>query len=131
MEPAFKTPPRTIMEVYQNLPEGTLAELIDNVIYMSPSPVYNHQKVLLEITTQLKQRLKVTDRVIIAPFDIYLNETSNAVHPDIVVILNGNKGDLIPTGISMEFLMSLLKFYLQGIRNTTSLKRKNYTSALE
>ena len=34
------------MEVFKNLPEGTLAELIDNVIYMSPTPVTNHQKVL-------------------------------------------------------------------------------------
>ena len=98
MKPVFDTPPRTIMEVYKNLPEGTLAELIDNVIYMSPSPVYNHQEVLLEIATQLKQALSVTGKVITAPFDIYLNETSNAVQPDIVVILNANKGDLIPTG---------------------------------
>src|SRR5688572_20295923 len=98
MKPVFDTPPRTIMEVYKNLPEGTLAELIDNVIYMSPSPVYNHQEVLLEIATQLKQSLKVTGKVIIAPFDIYLNETSNAVQPDIVVILNANKVDIIPTG---------------------------------
>ena len=98
MKPVFDTPPRTIMEVYKNLPEGTLAELIDNVIYMSPSPVYNHQDVLLEITTKLKERLKKSAKVVIAPFDVYLDDRSNAVQPDIVIILDINKGILIPNG---------------------------------
>jgi Uma2 family endonuclease len=94
----FHTPPRTIMEVYKNLPEGTLAELIDNVIYMSPSPVYNHQEVLLEISSQLKEKLKHSGKVTIAPFDVFLNETNNAVQPDIAVILTSNTGVLAPNG---------------------------------
>jgi Uma2 family endonuclease len=98
MKPVFDTPPRTIMEVYKNLPEGTLAELIDNVIYMSPSPVYSHQEVLLEITTKLKRHLKKSGKVVIAPFDVYLDDRSNAVQPDIVIILDINKGTLIPNG---------------------------------
>lgn len=98
MNPAFNIPRKTIMEVYKNLPEGTLAELIDNVIYMSPSPVYNHQEVLLEISTHLKLGTREFAKVIIAPFDIFLNETNNAVQPDIVVILNSNEGKLNPTG---------------------------------
>lgn len=94
----FHTPPRTIMEVYKNLPEGTLAELIDNVIYMSLSPVYNHQEVLLEISSQLKEKLKHSGKVTIAPFDVFLNETNNAVQPDIAVILTSNTGVLVPNG---------------------------------
>lgn len=86
------------MEVYQNLPEGTLAELIDNVIYMSPSPVYHHQAVLLEIALQLKGQLADLGKVAIAPFDIYLNDISNAVQPDIAVILNSNPGALKQNG---------------------------------
>ena len=87
MKPVFQNPRLTIMEVYKNLPEVTLAELIDNVIYTSPSPVYNHQEVLLEISSKLKQHVKESGKVVIAPFDIYLNETSNAVQPDIALIL--------------------------------------------
>jgi len=84
-----------MMEVYKSLPEGTLAEIIDNQIYMSPSPVYNHQEVLIEIASQIRNVLKKSDgRIVIAPFDVYLDETRNAVQPDIVVILNGNKGTL-------------------------------------
>ena len=84
-----------MMEVYKSLPEGTLAEIINNQIYMPPSPVYNHQDVLMEIATQVRAYLKKTDgKVAIAPFDVYLDENSNAVQPDIVIILNGNKGQL-------------------------------------
>lgn len=72
------------------LPEGTQAEIIDNQIYMSPSPVFNHQEVLLEIASQLKLLFKGTGKVAIAPFDVFLDETRNAVQPDIVLILNSN-----------------------------------------
>jgi Uma2 family endonuclease len=88
------------MEVYKNLPEGTLAELIDNVIYMSPSPVTNHQKVLQLIFRRLSEGIEDQGKgeVIIAPFDVYLDESSNAVQPDVVVILNNNAGELNPNG---------------------------------
>jgi Uma2 family endonuclease len=88
------------MEVYKNLPEGTLAELIDNVIYMSPTPVTNHQKVLLTISRRLSEQIDDLGKgqVIIAPFDVYLDETSNAVQPDIVVILKTNKNQPEPKG---------------------------------
>ena len=49
MEEMISRPPRTIMEVYKMLPEGTLAELINGVIYMSPSPVRNHQKIVTRL----------------------------------------------------------------------------------
>lgn len=99
MKPLLETPPRTIMEVYKSLPEGTLAELIDNIIYMSPSPVASHQKILLKIAFQLNQYLEDKGgEVLVAPFDIYLDETSNAVQPDIVVILKENKGRLEKNG---------------------------------
>lgn len=93
-ESQIESPPRTIMEVYKNLPQGTLAELIDNVIYMSPSPVYKHQSVLQSIFRKLSDEVedKSKGKVIIAPFDIYLDEVSNAVQPDITIVLNGTSG---------------------------------------
>lgn len=88
------------MEVYKNLPEGTLAELIDNVIYMSPSPVKNHQQVLQTIFRRLSESIEDSGRgeIIIAPFDVYLDSTSNAVQPDISIILKGNNGYSKPNG---------------------------------
>lgn len=90
MKPLIEIPPRTIMEVYKMLPEGTLAEIIDNQIYMSPSPLFNHQDVLLEVASQLKSYFASTGKVAIAPFDVFLDDDRNAVQPDILVVLNSN-----------------------------------------
>ena len=43
MQETLIHPPRTIMEVFKMLPEGTLAEVIDNTLYMSPTPITIHQ----------------------------------------------------------------------------------------
>jgi Uma2 family endonuclease len=98
MKRLIEMPPRTIMEVYKTLPEGTLAEIIDNQIYMSPSPAFNHQDVLIEIASHLRKFLKGKGIVTIAPFDVFLDEISNAVQPDIVIILDGNPGKLNKKG---------------------------------
>jgi len=91
MTKTIQTPPRTIMEVYKMLPEGTLAELIDNIIYMPPSPSSNHQEISIDLASQIhlfcKQNKK--GKVYAAPIDVYLDETSNAVQPDIIIVLNG------------------------------------------
>jgi Uma2 family endonuclease len=94
MKYEIETPPRTIMEVYKMLPEGTLAELIDNTIYMSPSPVNKHQKILQSLFRKLSEQVEDNRKgeLFIAPFDVYLDEQSNAVQPDIIIVLDENKG---------------------------------------
>lgn len=87
-------PPRTMMEVFDMLPEGTLAELIDNRLYMSPSPIFSHQDVLAEIAFQLRQFLNEKGKVVLAPFDVKLDKERNAVQPDIVVILKNNPNQI-------------------------------------
>lgn len=88
MEEMISRPPRNIMEVYKSLPEGTLAELINGVIYMSPSPVRPHQRIVTMLSARMA--LFVEDNsfgeVYVAPFDVYLDEHSNAVQPDIVFV---------------------------------------------
>lgn len=84
-----QTPPRTSMEVYKMLPEGTHAELIDNILYEPPSPTSNHQSVSMELGSNIHYFLKRSGlgKVYSAPFDVYLDETSNAVQPDLVIVL--------------------------------------------
>ena len=86
------SPPRTIMEVFKMLPEGTLAELINGQIYMSPAPTNRHQRIL-------KALLKVVDdfveknalgEVLISPVDIFFDDHQNAVQPDLVFISHEN-----------------------------------------
>ncbi len=127
MKSLLETPPRTIMEVYKNLPEGTLAELIDNIIYMSPSPVSNHQKTLQTIFRRLSENIDDHDRgdVIVAPFDVYLDETSNAVQPDIVVILKGNSGRLEKNGHFHGVPDLLVEILSPGNKSFDMIKKKD------
>lgn len=92
----IQTPPRTLMEVYKMLPEGTRAELIDNILYMPPSPTSNHQIINTDLVTDINYFLRKNGlgRAISAPMDVYLDETSNAVQPDIIIVLN-NQLDIV------------------------------------
>ena len=85
-------PPRTIMEVYKMLPEGTLAELINGQIFMSPAPTNQHQRILLSIFRKLDVFISKHDLgvIFIAPSDVFLDEMSNAVQPDIYFVSKQN-----------------------------------------
>ena len=97
--PVYTPPPRTILEVYQNLPEGTLAQLINNQICISPAPTNTHQKVLGTIFRQLIDFVEKENLgdVRIAPFDVYLNRR-NVFQPDIIFIANKNADKLKENG---------------------------------
>ena len=76
------------MEVFRSLPEGTLAEVINGNLYMSPSPTTNHQWLILELGSAIKEHLKngLSGKVFISPCDVYLDEHLNAVQPDIFYV---------------------------------------------
>jgi Uma2 family endonuclease len=86
------TPPRTVMEVFRMLPEGTLAEVIENTLYMSPTPSTNHQRLITLLLTQIHKYVSDNSlgEVFPAPLDVFLDEHSNAVHPDILFISKKN-----------------------------------------
>lgn len=82
------------MEVFRMLPEGTRAELINKVIYMSPSPIRKHQEIVGDLFAEVRIHVRQRDlgKVFIAPFDVYLDEESNAVQPDIIFVSKENLG---------------------------------------
>lgn len=92
MQDIVANPPRTMMEVFKMLPEGTLAELIENTLYMSPTPVSNHQRIITKLLVQLSLHADAHQmgEVFTAPFDVYLDDISNAVQPDILFIAKAN-----------------------------------------
>jgi Uma2 family endonuclease len=96
MRQFIKTPPRTIMEVFQMLPEGTLAELINGSIYMSPVPSVSHQRILRELAFALSAFVKQNKmgEILFAPCDVYFDGHANAVQPDIIFISSG-KGNIV------------------------------------
>jgi Uma2 family endonuclease len=85
--------PKTALDVFRMLPEGTLCEVIDNVLYMSPAPRYTHQRLVglffREISLHLNQ--EHTGEAIISPFDVYFENLLSAVQPDILVMMNDNR----------------------------------------
>lgn len=93
--------PRTAMEVFEMLPEGTACEVIDNTLYMSPSPTTNHQELLLDLASEIRAYAKKNNsgRVIISPCDVYLNHGQNVVQPDILFIKKEHESIIQTKGI--------------------------------
>ncbi|MBO9619334.1 MAG: Uma2 family endonuclease [Niabella sp.] len=87
----YQMPPRTAVEVYEMLPEGTLAEVINNVLYMSPAPTFEHQQILGKLFTFLNIYITENDlgECVFSPVDVYLGH-NNVVQPDIVFIAKEN-----------------------------------------
>jgi Uma2 family endonuclease len=84
------TPPRTAKEVFDMLPEGTLAEVIDNNIYMSPPPETAHQRVSIKLSSLLWLFVEEERKLgicITAPAGVHLDE-NNIVEPDIFFVSN-------------------------------------------
>lgn len=85
----YRKPVTTMLEVFESLPEGTLAQLIKNQLFMSPAPSDTHQRVVLEIANKIYNWLKKSKTGLLrtAPYDVYL-DSRNVYQPDIVFISN-------------------------------------------
>jgi Uma2 family endonuclease len=93
--------PRTTMEVFKMLPEGTRCELINGTIYMSPAPTTSHQGTLVALTGQFYIFTTKTKKGLffMSPIDVYLDAKKNAFQPDLVFILNENQEIVREDGI--------------------------------
>lgn len=78
------------MEVFQMLPAGTLAEVIDGSLYMSPAPNTNHQRTLARIYAQLLKQ-SIPGEFFISPYDVYLDENLHVLQPDLTFVASANK----------------------------------------
>ncbi len=75
---------------YAAIPEdGHRYEVVNGVLYMSPSPNVWHQNIVLEIATHLHNAVftRRLGRVFVAPLDVELSY-GNVVQPDVFVLLN-------------------------------------------
>jgi len=129
MELEIHTPPRTIMEVYNMLPENTLAELINGQIFMSPAPNNQHQRILKRIARVLDDFVmeKELGEIFISPSDVYFDATSNAVQPDIYFVSNKNEmivSDTEPNRGVPDLIVEILS--PSNDRHDTLTKKKLY-----
>lgn len=81
-----RTPPR---EVFARLSEGTLAQLIDGEIIMSPAPKTQHQEIVGEIYRRMANFLEAhpLGKVFVSPIDVKMAE-DEIYQPDIVFLSN-------------------------------------------
>lgn len=93
-------PPRTMLEVYKSLPEGTRVQLINDKIIMSPAPLVNHADIIMQILRQLDSFVVKNNigKVYVAPVDVYLND-KNVYQPDIIFISEQSKEIIHEDGI--------------------------------
>jgi len=122
-----QTPPRTLMEVYKMLPEGTRVELIDNILYMPPSPTSIHQMTSTDLVTNINYFLRKNElgRAISAPMDVYLDETSNAVQPDLIVVLNGQLDIIHKNGHIHGVPSILIEILSKGNKDYDLIRKKD------
>lgn len=90
---ALKLP--TIEDIYA-LPEDVHAELIDGQIFYHAAPSTEHQEVVIELATVIRNYIKQNDgncKVYPAPFAVFLQDDKHYVEPDISVICDKDKID--------------------------------------
>jgi len=97
---AIEQVPKTALDVFRMLPEGTLCEVIDNVLYRSLAPKYTHQRLvglMFRIICDQVEKLSLGE-AIISPFDVYFEHLQSAVQPDLLVVLNESRNILKTDG---------------------------------
>ena len=89
---AIEQVPKTALDVFRMLPEGTLCEVIDNVLYMAEPRTYSQQNIVQKIgLTLLKHANKLKlGEVVFLPVDVYFEDLISAVQPDIMYVSNEN-----------------------------------------
>ena len=84
-------PPKSMLEVWETLPEGTLCQLINDKLIMSPAPKDIHQVILFDIAFEIQTFLKRNKigKLRIAPYDVHFSN-QNILQPDLVFIKTDN-----------------------------------------
>jgi Uma2 family endonuclease len=122
--------PSTAVEVYRMLPEGTRCEVIFNELIMSPSPTSAHQLLLSDLHVLIYSFIKENNlgKVILSPFDVYLEDHNSAVQPDLMVLLNANLNKIGKDGLygSPDIVIEILS---QNKAYDTKRKRALYEKA--
>src|SRR5436305_1012985 len=78
---------------YAALPDdGRRYEIVQGVLVMSPAPTPEHQSVVGEIFSYLRERIQLTGRglVYMGPLDVELSER-NVFQPDVLVVLEEHR----------------------------------------
>jgi Uma2 family endonuclease len=85
---ALNAKPRKTVEDFLKLPEGSLAELIDGELLMTPSPRPTHQRIVANILFAMESFLRAHPSVgtlHLSPLDVHL-PSGDIVEPDLIYV---------------------------------------------
>lgn len=85
---------RMTAEEYYRLPDGPpYFQLIDGELFMSPSPHFFHQEIVLNIASAIREYLRKSPigKVVVAPSDVEFDK-DNVFQPDVFFIRNERLG---------------------------------------
>ncbi len=90
----------TIADLEKIPDDGNRYELISGVLYMSPSPIPEHQNIADWVTTYLKLHIQRLDLgKVFSALDVELPGHTTILRPDVVVIRNANSAIIQPKRI--------------------------------
>ncbi|MFP5039511.1 Uma2 family endonuclease [Parasediminibacterium sp. JCM 36343] len=124
-------PPRTALEVFRLLPEGTLCEVLNDTLYMSPAPRYTHQRMVSFLNRRLGDFVEDNNlgEVIISPIDVYFTDQKSALQPDLIFITPENRGILHDDGYFYGAPDLVVEVLSQDIKRDTVTKKAIYEKA--
>jgi Uma2 family endonuclease len=129
--PQLTKVPVNALDVFRLLPEGTRAEVLNNVLYMSPSPFFQHQRLIVSLVLKLGNHIEGNKlgELIASPFDVYLEEQISAVQPDILFISNKNKKILKDDGYAHGAPDLIIEILSKDENRDRKLKKDIYEKA--
>ena len=78
---------------YEQLPEGSLYQLIDGDLIMTPAPNPYHQRISIRLSIQLNDFIVKNGlgEILVSPIDVNFSETET-FQPDIIFVAKGREG---------------------------------------
>jgi Uma2 family endonuclease len=123
--------PKTALDIFRQLPEGTLCEVIDNILYMSPAPKYTHQRLLLLLAKKISDHAEKTKigEAFISPVDVYFEDLLSAVQPDIIYVSKENSGIINEDGYFYGAPDLIIEILSSDKKRDTVTKKNLYEKA--
>ncbi|WP_207491682.1 Uma2 family endonuclease [Aridibaculum aurantiacum] len=122
--------PKTALDVFRMLPEGTLCEVISNTLYMSPTPLTFHQELVSLIGRRIGNHVELHNlgKTYVAPVDVYFENLVSAVQPDILFISTDRLSVVHEKGIygAPDLIVEVLS---EDRKRDTVLKKQLYEQA--
>ncbi len=123
--------PKTALDIFRLLPEGTLCEVVDNILYMSAAPKYTHQRLLLLLAKRISDHAEKnkSGEAFISPVDVYFEELLSAVQPDLIYVSNENNSVINEDGYFYGAPDLIIEILSSDKKRDTIIKKNLYEKA--